>query len=56
MNNHDHWISMGVPATLVHAYAYCVSQSQSLHDEWNYASLTIIQLFGVHLGVWAEDL
>jgi hypothetical protein len=22
MRDHDHWIALGVPATLVHAYAY----------------------------------
>jgi hypothetical protein len=53
-HDHDHWIALGVPATLVHAYAYCVSQSISWHDDWDYASLILIHLFGVHLGVWGE--
>ena len=56
MNDHDHWIALGVPATLVHAYAYCVSQSTSMHDDWDYASLIIFRRFGLHLGAWPEAL
>ena len=53
---HQQWIEKGVPSTLVHAYEYCVHQSTSWHDDWDYASLILIHLIGVHLGVWELNL
>lgn len=53
---YQHWIDSGVPIELVHAYAYCVSQSMCWRDDYDIASLTLVHLIGVHLGVWELNI
>ena len=53
---YERWVEKGVPPTLVHAYAFCVSQSRCWQDDWDKASLILVHLIGVHLKVWELNI